>query len=255
MKLVLIFSLLFCTLGNAQLNFQLGQNLTVGNKQVEYEVDFENSIGYYYSDFRKAGTETFFKVSSYNPWNSDKFSIKYTLEFGLKYFYYYSASTHTSTLSYLENQQFNNGASNFKSRAFSWTNGADFIYRISDKLTLINTLGVKLEAVNRIRGEKIWGSGSGLSFYNLPIEQLPFTNPMIAVKMAPQLLINLKGFSLGIHVNQDLMVINNFVNKIKSSNINYGKAQLSTFTSFGVSFMPNFYLVEVDQIDESNLIE
>ncbi len=244
MRYSLFFALLFPFCGFGQINFQLGQALTVGNKNADYEVAYDNYIGSYHSDFRKAGTETFFKVSSYKPWDSTKFSVKYTLEFGLKYFTYYGASTHKPTVEYLGDTPFDVGASNFYLRAISWTNGADFIYRINKKFTLINTLGLKVSAVNGGREDALWGSGRRLRSYDLPAEEVPFSNPMISLLISPQLLINFKGFSLGLHLNQDLLMINNVINSFKSSQSDLGKVQLSTFTSFGISVMPNFYLVE-----------
>lgn len=228
----------------SQINFQLGQAMTVGNKSAEYEVAYDNSLGTYYSDFRKVGTETFFKVSSYNPWDSTKFSIKYTLEFGLRYFNYYGSSTHSPTVDYLGDIVFDAGASVFKLRSVSWSNGADFIYRINDKLSLINTLGLKLAVVNGGHEKKIWGYGRKLRFQDLSEGDLPISNPMISLHISPQLLINLKGLSLGIHINQDVLMVNNAINAIKTSQPDAGKVQISPFTSFGISIMPNFYLMD-----------
>jgi hypothetical protein len=229
-----------------QINFQLGQAMTAGNKNAEYEIAYENYAGTYYSDFRKIGSETFFKVSSYNPWDTSKFSVKYTLEFGLKYFYYYGSSYHEPNVDYWEPDTFGVGASNFYMRSVSWTNGADFIYRINHQLTFISTLGFKLAAINATREKKNWGSGRRLNIWDLPQNEQPLTNPILSISVAPQLLINFKGWSLGLHLKQDVLLLNSLINNMKGANVNAGKVQLSPFTSFGVSFMPNFYLVKAD---------
>lgn len=244
MRYHLFLVLFFPFSGQAQINFQLGQAMTVGNNNGDYEVIYEKYNGSYYSDFRKIGTETFFKVSSYNPWDTSNFSVKYTLEFGLKYFNYYGSSTHIPTVDYLGDTPFDVGASNFYLRAFSWTNGVDFIYRINDKFTIINTLGLKVAAVNGGREEVLWGSGRRLRTYDLLNEKLPISNPMISIIIAPQLLINLKGFSLGLHLNQDLLMVNSVMNTFNNSQTDLGKVQLSAFTSFGISIMPNLYLID-----------
>jgi hypothetical protein len=234
--------------GWTQINFQLGQAMTVGNKNAEYEIAYENYVGTYYSDFRKIGSETFFKVSSYNPWDTSKFSVKYTLEFGLSYFNYYGYSFHEPNVDYWEPGQFDVGASNFYMRSVSWTNGADFIFRINRKLTFISTLGFKVAAINAGYEEKHWGSGRRLHTWNLIQNKQPLTNPLITVSVAPQLLINFKGWSLGLHLKQDVLVLNSLLNNMKGANVNAGKVQLSPFTSLGVSFMPNFYLVKADDL-------
>jgi hypothetical protein len=244
--LLLVFLIPLC--GWTQINFQLGQAMTVGNKNAEYEIAYENYVGTYYSDFRKIGSETFFKVSSYNPWDTSKFSVKYTLEFGLSYFNYYGYSFHEPNVDYWEPGQFDVGASNFYMRSVSWTNGADFIFRINRKLTFISTLGFKVAAINAGYEEKHWGSGRRLHTWNLIQNKQPLTNPLITVSVAPQLLINFKGWSLGLHLKQDVLVLNSLLNNMKGANVNAGKVQLSPFTSLGVSFMPNFYLVKADDL-------
>jgi hypothetical protein len=241
----LFFILLFAPLcAFTQINFQLGQAMTVGNRNEEYDVVYEDYVGTYYSDFRKIGAETFFKVSSYNPWDTSKFSVKYTLEFGLHYFNYYGSSFHQPNVDYWEPNPFQVGASNFYMRTVSWSNGADFIFRINKKLTFISTVGLKVAAMNRIGEEKLWGSGRRLNILSLPEDEQPLTNPILSISVAPQLLINFKGWSLGLHLRQDVLMLNNLINSIKGSNSNASKVQLSPFTSFGISIMPNFYLVD-----------
>lgn len=246
MRSQLFLVLFFPLCGLTQINFQLGQAITVGNKNAEYEVAYENYTGTYYSDFRKIGTETFLKVSSYNLRDTSMFSVKYTLELGLKYFNYYGSSSHEPNVDYWEPNPFGVGASNFYLRSVSWTNGADFIYRINRKLTFINTIGLKVAAVNRGRKEKLWGTGSTINVYGFPHEDQPLTNPMVTITVSPQLLINFKGWSLGLHLKQDVFMLNNLINDSKGAYSDLGKVQLSTFTSFGISFMPNFSLVKTE---------
>lgn len=246
MRSTLFLVLLFPICSWSQINFQLGQAMTLGTKNAEYDVVYEDYVGTYYSDFRKVGTETFFKVSSYNPWDTSKFSVKYTLEFGLSYFNYYGSSYHEPNPDYWEPNPFQVGASNFYMRSVSWTNGADFIFRINPKLTFISTLGLKVAAVNSSREEKLWGSGRRLNSMSLPEDEQPLTNPLISISVAPQLLINFTGWSLGLHLKQDVLLVNNLINTINGANANAGKVQLSPFSSFGISFMPNFYLVKAE---------
>lgn len=249
MRYLLFLIFFFPLCGQTQINFQLGQAMTVGNRNAEYEIPYENYVGTYYSDFRKIGTETFLKVSSYNPWDTSKFSVKFTLEFGLKYFNYYGSSSHEPNVEYdyWDPNVFSVGASYFYMRSVSWSNGADFIYRINRKLTFINTLSFKVAAINAKREETLWGSGGRLHIWSLPEDKHPLTNPLISISVAPQLLINFKGWSLGLHLKQDVLMLNNLINNMTGANANAGNVQLSTFTSFGVSFMPNFYLVEAEE--------
>lgn len=240
MKFLVPIFLCFPLLGLAQINFQLGQALTLGNTKTSYVVNDENYIATYISDYRKLGTETFFKVSSYKHWDSTKFAVQYTLQFGLKYYQYYTESSHLFNEIYETDLQ---GASYYHNRSVSWMNGVDLIYRINQNLTLVNTIGVKLEVINRTLKEKIWGTGGTTLFFKLPADELPLTNPTIKFTCAPQLLIHFNKFSLGVHVNQDLFLVNNLINNVSDRYLEFGKVHLSNFTTLGISIMPNFYLV------------
>lgn len=242
MKIRLLIVLIYPICSWGQINFQLGQTLTGGNNSSTYTIEDENYISTYYSDFRKLGTETFFKVSSYHPWDTSRFSVKYTLEFGLKYYNYYRSSNHQLTFNNLHDTYFGTGASNFYCRAVSWTNGLDFIYRINAKLTLINTFGIKLTVINKSHEDKLWGNGTNFLLHDLT-NKAPLTNPVTSINFAPQLLIHFNKLSLGIHLSQDLIMVNHLINKIRSSQPDFGKIQLSNFTSFGISIMPNYYLI------------
>lgn len=217
------------------MNFQLGQALTLGDKKAEYQVDYENYTGNYRCDFRKAGTETFFKISTYHLSDSNKFSAGYTLAFGLRYSYYYGSASYTPAPGYWEDTLFGAGASHFYTRAISWTNGIDFIYRINAKMTLINTLGLKATAVNQGREDRLWGSGGKSYKYTYPSGDIPLVNPILTVQVSPQLLIHFKKISLGIHLNQDVFMINNLINNRSYPQPDLGKVQLSCFTGIGFS--------------------
>lgn len=248
MKKLILITLLFQSFSAiTQVNYQLGQNLTVGNKQKAYEVIYADVIGEYYSDYRKLGTETFLKIGAYTPWDTTRFSVKYTLELGLKYYQFFGTAKHRQTN--LDDFPSLYGASNINVREVSWKNGVDFIYRINKKYTLINTLGVKVAIPNRVKEEKLTGIGRRL-YPETSTENIPFINPLISIDVSPQLLMHFDGWSLGLHLNQNAFIVNNVFNRFNDSPTNLGKMQLSTFTSFGFSFMPNFYLKQKQVIVE-----
>ncbi len=223
----------------AQLNFQLGQQVIVGNRSGTYVYDNGGAKFEYASNFQKLGTATFLKVGSYQLLSEKRFSLKYTLEFGLKYYNYRYSTQYLEPEYSDENLDYTKDFVWVNTRSVSWMNGMDFIYRINPKQLFVGTLGFKLEAQNTKKKQS--------TFPWVPLSegsQFPIVNPVMSVNLGLQYLFHFNKVSVGVHLNQDLFVINQLINKARSGESDIGKFYHSPFTGLGISIMPNFYLME-----------
>ncbi len=241
MKSVLtsLFLLLTVITSFSQNTVGVGTRLTLSGKSYHFGYS-ENQTDITY---KKPAFEIIGMNSIYAQNDSSKFSLGYTFEVGLSFLTFTKNQT-TLPLhpSWKSDTIGHKKTENYRVRKLHITNFIDFRYKINTKLTLINSIGFKIE--NKDGFDEIDNSNQFTYIYKTDNFQdnnsnkretktiynyenhFPFNFKLIVV---PQLQIEFDQFSIKIQIYQDLFNLNNHIKRIDVGSINY-----TTFTGLGI---------------------
>jgi len=261
-KVILVFVLLCfsVTVIYSQNSTGFGTRLNLSDKYYNYG----NSADQTDITYKKPSIEIIGANSIYTQNDSSKFSLGYTFEVGLSFLKFTKKEIHLPFSSLWESDTVGyKFTEDFKVRKIHITNCIDFKYRINEKFTLINSIGLKIEnkdGYKRIDDteeksyifeddnfqDHYFEARQTKDVYNYT-NNFPLNLKLIII---PQLQINYTTFSMKIQVYQDLLNINSHINLIDIGSINY-----TTFTGLGVVFLtkPKVPETEIEYIDTIDL--
>ena len=243
MKSMLTFFFLLLTVitSLSQNTAGVGTRLTLSDKLYH----FGNSENKTDITYEKPSFEIIGLNSNYTQSDSSKFSLGYTFEVGLSFFKFTKNQTrHCHFILVGKVIQLDiKKTKDFKVRKIHITNFIDFRYKINTKLTLINSIGFKIE--NKDGFDEIDNSNQFTYIYETDNYQdnnsnkrenktiynyqnhFPLNFKLILV---PQLQIEFDQFSIKIQIYQDLFNLNNHIKRI-----DVGSIKLHYFYRLGYS--------------------
>jgi len=262
-KKVILFLILLCftiTIIYSQNSTGFGTRLNLSDKSYNYGNSAnQTDITYKKPSFEIIGTNS---IHSQN--NFSKFSLGYTFEVGLSFFKFTKKETQFPSSSLWESDTVGyKFTEDFKAKKIHITNCIDFKYKINEKFTLINSIGLKIE--NKDGYEQIEDTREKSYIFevdhfqdnysetrqNKDVYNYPNNFPLnLKLIIIPQLQVNYKNFSMKIQIYQDVLNINNYFNPIDIGSINY-----TTFTGLGIVFLtkPKVPEIESDYIETVDL--
>lgn len=258
-------SFLFITNCYTQIHTQFGSRLKFVNQNFHYKSSSDNyPISYSHRDskIKYPAFELIGRSTSYSSQDdSTRFKVNYTLEVGLLFFKLdekrVSVPSNPDWVSDTIGTYYTRTA---KGTKLEISNFIDFTFLISDKYTLISSIGLKIESRDGIKkSDNEYGYLLDNYEHNDPFESkrkyVPYSNLYQSSKtfpltfkllLSPQLIIKYDRLSLNVNITQDVFIINNLF-----EDLIIGKLNLSTYTGIGLFIIPHFE----KKIDESELLK
>ncbi|MGV6862038.1 MAG: hypothetical protein ACWA41_09715 [Putridiphycobacter sp.] len=240
---ILTLLVLYSPQGFAQLNIGVGTRLKLVNNKYYYEI--ENSTSVVNLEFNQPSFEVVGRTSNYKTKDSSKFEFGYTFEVGLLFSGYKMTTYNVPDISYWEPDTVGSYRIEYnKLRKLNISNFFDVRYKINDRLTLVNSFGLKIENRDGDSEHKKLKNYSSylfeadnyvddkkqerdlIEYPNFYGERFPIHFRLVYL---PQLIFDFNQFSLNVQLYQDLININSYFNKMDTGIINY-----SSFTGIGL---------------------
>ena len=200
------------------------------------------------------------RTSTTLNFDSTKFKIKHTFEVGISKSRLKNKTTYVPQVSIWEQDTVGYISESYsKITQLEISNYIDFCFQLSDKFTLINALGFKIETP--ISGKKINNSKAYILNGEIPPDNKSHKRknytysydgtaskfPLILkLTYSPQLLIHKKNLSFNIHILQDIFTLNSLHQKLNKKFSNSPR-----YTSLGIFFI----LHKKTKSDETELLK
>lgn len=246
MKSLSLFILILITQNNILAQNYLGAGARIKFSNIEYHYGnsiVQTDLDYYQPSIEIIGTNTINQNKT-----SSKFEFGYTFEVGFSIGRFSETNTYMPVEPHWDSDTIGHRTfAKFKSRKVQFSNFLDLRFKLNKKITLISSIGFKLE--NREGNKRIKDSNystfitSNSNFHDRNsgdrldidvkyyINRFPLNFKLIFV---PQLQIEFDEFFLKIQFYQDFLNINKHLTPLNIGGINY-----TTFSGLGIVISPN----------------